>query len=432
MAKEIPRRTIYLLHHTDSRKYRKGKKLLKVIRTSHSQQRSTSIVFSQQLHHGQEADIEPEHPSVSSRSGTIEKVILGHQSCHPQSRSGDAPCQESGSGEIATIRSTLDPQTSPSAQFTTRFLFKTALQARDGTLSNVDQESLKHTRTLHPTPNQTIRSLERTTAKDINELEFSDPELGFLNWLNGEMDKVDTFYNEKEIEAAKSYRVLSIQLEALHRLRGNQQIWESNVSSPSPSSPGNSSGHRIECIAWVKKHLVWLRAWMDGVSSVLPAADHHYRIQQPGFTTHPNMTTGGFTEYRIARRRLENAMLEFYREMELLKSYRLLNRTGFTKILKKFDKTSGRSISGAYAARLKQVNSNQSVALENTMNRTEVSSSVPSSDIRICMLCTLNERMDRMLWSCCSQAINGLNVSRLSSSPASFWVSRSHFSLREL
>ena len=55
----------------------------------------------------------------------------------------------------------------------------------------------------------------------------------------------------------------------------------------------------------------------------------------------PSQATAGYVEYRVARRRLKQAILEFYRGMELLKEYRLLNQTGLAKILKKFDKAAG-------------------------------------------------------------------------------------------
>ena len=37
-------------------------------------------------------------------------------------------------------------------------------------------------------------------------------------------------------------------------------------------------------------------------------------------------------------------MLEYYRSLALLRSYRILNRTAFRKITKKFDKATGSSV----------------------------------------------------------------------------------------
>ena len=104
----------------------------------------------------------------------------------------------------------------------------------------------------------------------------------------------------------------------------------------------------------------------------MPAADHERRVKHPELMAHPITTKTGYVEYRVARRRLKQAILEFYRGMELLKEYRLLNRTGLEKILKKFDKIAGRKISGEYAEKLKSMHFDQSDELENLMNHTEV------------------------------------------------------------
>jgi hypothetical protein len=45
--------------------------------------------------------------------------------------------------------------------------------------------------------------------------------------------------------------------------------------------------------------------------------------------------------YIAARKKLKAAVLEYYRGLELLKNYRVLNRVGFGKVLKKFEKATG-------------------------------------------------------------------------------------------
>lgn len=52
--------------------------------------------------------------------------------------------------------------------------------------------------------------------------------------------------------------------------------------------------------------------------------------------------------YRAARKQLKAAILEYYRGLEILKNYKVLNRTGFAKILKKFEKTTGVTIADDY------------------------------------------------------------------------------------
>ncbi|KAF9191532.1 hypothetical protein BGZ50_009299 [Haplosporangium sp. Z 11] len=45
--------------------------------------------------------------------------------------------------------------------------------------------------------------------------------------------------------------------------------------------------------------------------------------------------------HKVARTRIKAALYEFYRSLEMIKNYKVLNHTGFAKILKKFDKTAG-------------------------------------------------------------------------------------------
>lgn len=52
--------------------------------------------------------------------------------------------------------------------------------------------------------------------------------------------------------------------------------------------------------------------------------------------------------YKAARHKLKEAIAEFYRGLELIRSFKVLNRDGFGKILKKFDKTLDRHTSVLY------------------------------------------------------------------------------------
>ncbi|KAF9434611.1 hypothetical protein BGZ76_007725 [Entomortierella beljakovae] len=60
--------------------------------------------------------------------------------------------------------------------------------------------------------------------------------------------------------------------------------------------------------------------------------------------------------HSVARTRIKTALYEFYRSLEMLKNYkvetgeRILNNTGFVKIMKKFDKTAGWKASKMFAA----------------------------------------------------------------------------------
>lgn len=207
-----------------------------------------------------------------------------------------------------------------------------------------------------------------------NRQDFDESELFFLSWLDGEIKKIDDFYRIKETEAADRYKLLSEQLEALRRLRNHQHLASSNIPSPAQTgTPGRLESAQGFSSVWLQRPISRLRASMDAMSSAMPAADHERRASKhPELMAHPISTRTGYVEYRVAKRRLRQAVLEFYRGLELLKGYRLLNRTGLSKILKKFDKMSGRHMSDEYNEKIKALHFDQSEILGDIMEHTEV------------------------------------------------------------
>ncbi|KAF9107576.1 hypothetical protein BGX29_005935 [Mortierella sp. GBA35] len=79
-----------------------------------------------------------------------------------------------------------------------------------------------------------------------------------------------------------------------------------------------------------------------------------------------------YLNHKVARTRIKAALYEFYRSLEMIKNYKVLNHTGFAKILKKFDKTAGWKGSRPYMnSRLKPAYFMTSDIIENLIRETE-------------------------------------------------------------
>ncbi|KFY30921.1 hypothetical protein V493_01556 [Pseudogymnoascus sp. VKM F-4281 (FW-2241)] len=208
-------------------------------------------------------------------------------------------------------------------------------------------------------------------ALDVNMIPLDyvkAKEKEFFDWMDGQLDKVETFYKEKEDEAGERLIVLRGQL---HEMR-NRRIEEiSNFrkvkraskreaaksiddmsGNPSPSSgsgtpvpnqnilkrpvtkalDGLKFGQRlgVNSKALRDMHLTPNLQPSEGPQDVSrrmdPSRDYVRRAHEND------------VPYRSAKRKLKLALKEYYRGLELLKSYALLNRTAFRKINKKYDK----------------------------------------------------------------------------------------------
>lgn len=79
-----------------------------------------------------------------------------------------------------------------------------------------------------------------------------------------------------------------------------------------------------------------------------------------------------YLNHKVARTRIKAALYEFYRSLEMIKNYKVLNHTGFAKILKKFDKTAGWKGSKPYInSRMKPAYFMTSGVIEDLIKETE-------------------------------------------------------------
>jgi xenotropic and polytropic retrovirus receptor 1 len=195
----------------------------------------------------------------------------------------------------------------------------------------------------------------------------------FFAWMDKELDKIEAFYKMKEDEAGARLAVLREQLHemrnrrieevaAIQHAKSIRKEDERNVFQfPSNGQPKKDDDHRPNS----RDHL---KAWFDPLERVIDQAKAKITGPHPGSNSKslqnmqesPEMRAKTLAErnrrlddgrdyvrkphyndevpYRTAKRKLKLAMQEFYRGMELLKSYALLNRTAFRKINKKYDK----------------------------------------------------------------------------------------------
>ncbi|KAB8281701.1 SPX domain-containing protein [Yarrowia lipolytica] len=173
-----------------------------------------------------------------------------------------------------------------------------------------------------------------------------DSEKDFIAWLDSQLDKVNEFYDQKMNETHERYRILVGQLVRLQR-----QKLHLRQRPNKPAREGLSVVERqielpsLPSFAWLKKSDSNDVCDLDA-ENTRASSESALRGQNPHF--HDATTDHEGISYASARRQLKTAMQEYYRSIELLRSYCTLNRTAFRKILKKYDKISGRHMSAYY------------------------------------------------------------------------------------
>ena len=189
--------------------------------------------------------------------------------------------------------------------------------------------------------------------------EYERRQAEFFQFLDLEFQKIQTFYCEKEEEALERLSVLKNQLSflrTLHRneIRQNGQRRKERFLGLNPrfraeadvtlehniraahtragpllkivkqSAPERSSAPR--------RHLVNSEN-VDSSASATHATGLYSR------SDYVRSTGAADIPYKVAKQKLKFALVEYYRSLELLKSYALLNGIAFKKITKKYIKT---------------------------------------------------------------------------------------------
>jgi xenotropic and polytropic retrovirus receptor 1 len=171
--------------------------------------------------------------------------------------------------------------------------------------------------------------------------EVQERERQFFDFLDGELDKVETFYRLKEAQAGARLELLKEQLHEM-RDRRTAEIQEVRRKRAAQKHEGNgATDEQHPSRSWVAP--IKTRLFKPGPNSKslqkMPETPHI-----PGYSG--NNERRDYVRkhhehevpYRTAKRKLKLAMQEFYRGLDLLKSYAMLNRKAFRKLNKKYDK----------------------------------------------------------------------------------------------
>ncbi|CAG8437942.1 7998_t:CDS:10 [Funneliformis caledonium] len=163
---------------------------------------------------------------------------------------------------------------------------------------------------------QKSNSHQLSTPTHISSLEtlmfeVEPEERLFFKAVDQELEKVDHFYETKEKDMLKHFDLLVQQYEILKSKK------QKNVHAD---------------------------AWKTSKSIVKQSFDYF----GPEIVSRRGSTVDEQFDYRTAKKRIKNAVFEYYRGVELLKNFAHLNYTGFAKILKKYDKITERNGSKIY------------------------------------------------------------------------------------
>ncbi|RMZ89986.1 hypothetical protein DV736_g2773, partial [Chaetothyriales sp. CBS 134916] len=179
----------------------------------------------------------------------------------------------------------------------------------------------------------------------------------FFAFLDKELNKIEEFYKTKEDEATERLAVLRRQLHELRDRRLNEieqarrtheaetvgtVLQGDTANNAKPLLPKKQNGvANRQSVNPLKKfeEIIHKGPKIGRVTKSLqqhtsPAAPLALGEDRGDYVRrHDNAPS-----YRVAKRRLKLALQEFYRGLELLKSYTLLNKTAFRKANKKYDK----------------------------------------------------------------------------------------------
>ena len=208
--------------------------------------------------------------------------------------------------------------------------------------------------------------------------EYDTRNAQYFTFLDSELDKIESFYKMKEAQASERLQLLRQQLHEmrdrrLEEIRAEQLAREQAKQDQERHASGQAKDPAVQGHSGHSRSISAALRWMQPIENAVGVGSSRIgkvtkSLQQFGSPPGPEAqhpptpanlpdswrdfarrpTHPDDVPYRAAKRKLKLALQEFYRGLELLKSYALLNRTAFRKINKKYDKTVKARPTGRY------------------------------------------------------------------------------------
>ncbi|KAG0034316.1 hypothetical protein BGZ82_005786 [Podila clonocystis] len=237
------------------------------------------------------------------------------------------------------------------------------------TLANLSEHTTRPRRVI-------VENNDLETVRD----QLIPEEKAFFDFLDDQLEMVDAFYKEKELEAVTKLKVIKQQLYVANEWKRRYDVRKAKADAENRwyeaewSRMRNGIGNLMRADTTLTEDVV-----IGPLDSDPAHAGAHPRSQACGFSTSTGQGSADGLRHRgnakpdvdlavrqeqmiredeedrrqhlhhkVARTRIKTALSEFYRSLEMLKNYKALNSTGFAKIMKKFDKTAGWKASKAF------------------------------------------------------------------------------------
>ncbi|GMM31819.1 Syg1 protein [Martiniozyma asiatica (nom. inval.)] len=267
-------------------------------------------------------------------------------------------------------------------------------------------------------------SLNAGSSKDVTELEdlAQLSRQQFIAWVDSELFKVDDFYLEREDACTSRILILQDQLNQLEQQKQqSKERWliakqiRNNGSNNAPvddeyDSDDEYDEAQLEEFSntvlgaaqrnfrfwsfWTKRKLriinkfdmpslpsfEWLKK--DGKVEKQYYDDGYYSEEENDIAKSQEQRKKDYVKrkksqvaphvpYFVGKRMLKKAVYEVYHAMEMLKSYKLMNRTAFRKMIKKYDKATGEHMLNSYMEKVDNTHFVKSEVLDTLMTHVE-------------------------------------------------------------